>query len=77
MADDCDLDARILAGHAAGDIETLSALYREAGTIAETDGDIDRACFFYTQAYVFALDAGMSGAAADLKDKLVIFGREL
>ena len=77
MADDCDLDARILAGHAAGDVEILAALYREAGLIAEADGEIDRACFFYTQAYVFALDAGLVDAAANLKHKLITFGREL
>lgn len=77
MSDAGDLDARILAGHVADDVAGLSDLYSQAASIAEADGEIDRACFFYTQAYVFALDAGNSVAAEELKSKLVGFGREM
>ncbi len=77
MPNDCDLNARILAGHALGETGELSDLYNEAALKAEADGDIDRACFFYTHAYVFALDAGKYEAAAKLRSKLVFFGREL
>ncbi len=77
MSGNGDLNMRILAGHASGDFAGLSDLYAEAGLNAEANGEIDRACFFFTQAYVFALDAGSTAAAADLRAKLVSYGREL
>ena len=48
-----DLDARLLAAHEANDRATLIALYQQAAEEAQT---IDAACFFLTQAYVFALE---------------------
>ena len=52
------LDERLIAAHRRGDGIALLRLYREAGDAAEAAGDIDRACFFYVQAYVFALETG-------------------
>ncbi len=69
------LDARLLAAHAAGDAAALAALYAEAGDRAEARGAVDAACFFLTQAYVFALEAGHA-AAATLHARLVAHGRE-
>ena len=76
MPDETILERRILAGHAAGDLAALAKLYCEAGLRAETRGELDRACFFFTQAYVYALDAGVP-AATELKAKLVAHGREM
>ena len=67
-----DLDARLLAAHAADDRAALIALYREA---ALTAADHDAACFYLTHAYVFALEAG-APEAADLRARLVAYGAE-
>ena len=48
-----DLDARLLAAHAAGDTAALARLYTEA---AQAEEDPDARGFFLTQAYVFALE---------------------
>ena len=72
---DADLNARLLSAHGAGDKETLVTLYRDAADRAEARGDIDRACFFLTHAYVFALEAGHGDAAA-LRARLKARGRE-
>ena len=67
-----ELDARMLAAHAAGDLARLVRLYTEAADIA---ADIDAACFYLTHAYVYALDAADPAAAA-LRARLVAAGRE-
>jgi hypothetical protein len=77
MPDEQDLDRRILAGHAAGDAAALAGLYNEAAVNAETGGHVDRACFFYTQAYTYALDAGDQPAVNRLRAILVVHGREM
>jgi len=66
-----DLNARLLAAHAAGDKHTLVDLYAEA---ANTAPDTDTACFFLTQAYVFALEIAHP-ATAGLKAELAKHGR--
>ncbi|MDA8747830.1 hypothetical protein N9M66_06435 [Litoreibacter sp.] len=50
-----DLDARLLAAHAAGDRPALIDLYLEASDTAQTE---EAANFYLTHAYVFALDVG-------------------
>lgn len=67
-----DLDARLLAAHAADDRRALIGLYAEAAEQAATD--IARA-FYLTHAYVFALDTG-SALAAALRERLVAMGSE-
>lgn len=67
-----DLDARLLAAHAAGDRAALARLYAQA---ADSAADTDAAGFFLTQAYIFALDAGL-GEAAVLHARLKADGRE-
>ncbi|KUJ80792.1 hypothetical protein AVO45_07105 [Ruegeria marisrubri] len=67
-----DLDARLVAAHAAGDRAALADLYEEAADAASDEV----ACGFYlTQAYVYALEAGLAKAAA-LRARLVRMGRE-
>lgn len=69
------LDAALIEANARDDRATLVALYSEAADRHEAVRDVDAACFFLTQAYVFALEAGV--AEADLlHDKLVAHGRE-
>lgn len=67
-----DLDARLLAAHAAGDHAALVTLYAEAADRAEGP---DAAAFFRTQAYVLALELDHP-AAAPLRARLVAAGRE-
>jgi len=71
-----DLHDRILRAHAQGDTSELARLYRLAAEEAEAQGRIDEACFYFTQAYVFALDAGEEEIAADTRTRLVRHGRE-
>lgn len=67
-----DLDARLLAAHAADDRATLIALYAEA---ADTAPDETATGFYLTHAFVFALEAGDPRADA-LRARLVAMGRE-
>lgn len=55
------LDAALLAAHVRHDIPALVSLYTQA---AETTKDKDAACFFLTQAYIHALEAGDPAAPA-------------
>lgn len=55
------LDDRLLAAHATGDLRALVTLYAEA---ADAANDLDAACFYLTQAYIFALDTGDAAAGA-------------
>ena len=63
-SEDEALEARLLAAHAKADTEELISGYALAADRAEMAGDIDKACFFLTHAWVFALEAGDPRAAA-------------
>lgn len=52
------LNSAVIAAHEAGDGMRLARLYGEAADAISANGDIASACFFYTQAYVFALEHG-------------------
>jgi len=67
-----DLNERMLAAHAASDLDVLIELYTEA---ADASNDADASCFYLVHAYVFALEAGASQAPA-LHARLVDLGRE-
>jgi hypothetical protein len=69
------LEAALLDAHGNGDHKALVSLYRQAGEIREGEGDIEAACFYYTHAYVFALETG-DAAAKSLLDMLVSHGRD-
>ena len=72
---DAGLEAKILQAHASNDLHQLITLYTKAADGAEETHAIDRACFFLTHAWVFALEAG-DARAATLKARLVRHGRE-
>ncbi len=69
------LDRAILTAHGQGDATALARLYQEAAGWFERTGDIDAACYFLTQAYVFALEIGLADAKV-IRGQLVAFGRE-
>ena len=68
------LDAALLDAHAAGDSARLAALYGKAASRFNETGDIDAACFYWTQALVFALEAGLD-EAGDYAERLRRLGR--
>ena len=69
------LEAALLDAHGHGDHGALVVLYGEAGALKEQAGDIDAACFYYTHAYVYALETG-DVASQNLLGKLVSHGRD-
>jgi hypothetical protein len=69
------LDRDLTQAHATGDAGWLAELYFTAARAEEADGRTDAACFFLTQAYVFALEAG-SCHASDIANRLRAYHRE-
>ncbi|WP_293576028.1 hypothetical protein [Phaeobacter sp.] len=69
-----DLEDALLEAHAHHDSAALIRLYGLAAEQAEAAGDIDRACFYLTHAFVFALESG-SPEADPLNARLVARGR--
>ena len=65
------LDAALIAAHARGDTAALVGLYTTAAKAAPSE---DAACFYLTQAWVFALDCG-DPAAEGLCARLRALGR--
>ncbi len=70
-----DLETALLDAHAKGHLPELVRLYAAAADRA-APSDTDRACFFLTHAWVFALEAGDTRADA-LKRRLIDYGREV
>lgn len=54
-----ELEALIQTNHRAGNIVGLAENYAEGASLYEREGEVDAACFYWTQAYVLALEAGM------------------
>ena len=73
--DRSELHMALLAAHGAQDEAALAELYARAADLAEEDDEEDAACFFLTQAYVFALSAGLPQAAG-LNRRLAEQGRD-
>ncbi len=68
------LERDLLDAHARGDHGALVHLYTLAAEDREQAQDIDAACFFLTQAFVFALETG-APEADDLNRRLAERGR--
>lgn len=56
------IETALLCAHEAADGPRLAGLYAEAADAIHAGGDEDAACFYLTQAFVFALEAGMPDA---------------
>lgn len=67
-----DLNARLLAAHARGDVAALVELYVKA---ADATADVEEAAFYLTHAHVFALEINHPETAA-LRQRLIEQGRE-
>ncbi len=73
--DDASLQRELLMAHENHDFALLSTLYTKAADQLEASNDIDAACFYWTQALVFAMDAGLDDATRTLSRKLASYGR--
>ena len=69
------LELAMLDAHEREDADALVSLYSKAGELKELAGNIDAACFYYTHAYVFALETG-NAQSVTLLQKLVVHGRD-
>ena len=72
--DQDELDRALLEAHGRHDVDALTTLYSEAAALRESEDDIDAACFYLTQAFVFALENGSSQAKM-LNERLVSYAR--
>ncbi|MGI9426678.1 MAG: hypothetical protein ACR2PA_26115, partial [Hyphomicrobiaceae bacterium] len=70
-----ELERAVLDAHAQSDGRQLAKLYTAAADHYEHVGDVDAACFFLTQALVFALQEG-ADLAHTLQRRLHAYGRE-
>jgi hypothetical protein len=70
------LDSAIMAAHEADDRHRLSALYLQAGELKLAAGDVDAACFLFTQSYVYGLDGGNDEASRAAHQHLIKHGRD-
>ena len=69
------IERAIIDAHARHDGLQLARLYGDAADCYEKLGDADAACFFLTQAMVFALQEGVD-LAQTLRQRLHAYGRE-
>lgn len=76
MIDEQRLQRDMLQAHEQDDLAALPALYLAAAQLRESQGDIDAACFFYTHAYVYALDCGDREIADEARSRLKGHGRD-
>ncbi len=70
-----DLDRPMLEAHGRGDWPALVSLYTQAADFCESAGNVDAACFYLTQAFIFALQTGATETNA-LQARLWRHGRE-
>ena len=69
------LETLILDAHERGDSENLARYYFQAAQIKDHEGNAEAAGFLLTQAYVFALESGLT-LADEIRAELVCRGRE-
>ncbi len=74
MQSEAELDAQLLDAHAGKNAAKIAYHYGLAADQAEIEEDIDRACFFLTHAWIFALEAG-DPAADQYRSRLAVYGR--
>tara|TARA_R110002126_G_C10490649_1_gene504130 strand:- start:34660 stop:34890 length:231 start_codon:yes stop_codon:yes gene_type:complete len=70
-----NLNAALLDAHDRAEGGRLAELYHRAASISEQAGEMDQACFYFTHAYVFALQEGLP-MSTDLHARLKALGRE-
>ena len=74
MSYDPELERQLLAAHRDGDLSDIAAQYARAADQAEAANDVNRACFYLTHAWIFALEAG-DRTAEQHHTRLAAWGR--
>jgi len=74
LQSDPDIDAQLLEAHAGGNLVDIAFHYARAADQSEKQGDTDRACFYLTHAWIFALEAG-DPIADEHRSRLAGYGR--
>lgn len=68
------LEQNLLDAHRRNDIPVLIGGYTQAAEMLDEGGNTDAACFYFTQAYVLAVEVGSPEAGA-LDRRLIAHGR--
>jgi len=76
MTEEQRLQRDMLQAHEQDNLAALPPLYLAAARLRESQGDIDAACFFYTHAYVYALDCGDREIVGQARKRLQDHGRD-
>ncbi len=58
------------------DLTLVAEIFVQAAREREVVSDVDAACFFYTQAYIYALEAGNEAVASMAHHQLITHGRD-
>ena len=75
MAAVSELDTRLDAAIASGDDHRICTVYGDIANWHREQGNTDGACFFWTQALVYAMVDGDDRAESGLRDLLAQHGR--
>lgn len=70
-----ELDRDLMVAYKVNDKTQIVTLYAKAGEQSEQCKNVDGACFYYTQAYIFALEMDHP-LKTTLREKLAHYGRE-
>lgn len=73
---DLDLQAELLRAYAECDLALVAELFVQAARERDVMQDVDAACFFYTQAYIHALEADNEAVASVAHRQLATHGRD-
>ncbi|MFK7856180.1 MAG: hypothetical protein AB8B79_18840 [Granulosicoccus sp.] len=69
-----ELEAQLLRAHKLSESSLLANLYTRSADLAEQNNDVDAACFYLTQALIYALEAGLADDEMLVK-RLSLYGR--
>ena len=69
------LNAAAIKAHKSNEITALAIIYENYGRLKIKENDIDTGCFYLTNAYALALEAGLN-RAKEIHTLLVYYGRE-
>ncbi len=69
------LNKAAIIAHTSQDIPTLANIYEKYGLLKIKERDLESACFYLTNAYAFALEAGLQ-SATEIHKVLRHHGRE-
>ncbi len=75
MANESELSLMLAQSLSDGDDDAVASVYGEIAALQHTHGDLDGACFFWTQSLVYAMVAGNTALEQTLRETLGAHGR--